>query len=166
MYREAGADLYCVREGISEYRYYRRDTLTAWDGWAVAGDPLLTNPAAYDFTLQANSAAIDAGVDVGFTEDFAGDPVPVYIRVAPPTFAEFFGGRPVARLSVGAGSFDYWLGNSPAAFLSVTGGTFDHWYPPRLPPANPAQPALPDCGVYEYRIKADHDDPLYLAFWQ
>lgn len=40
-----------------------------------AGDPLLVNPPT-DFRLQSSSPAIDAGVDVGLTEDYAGHKVP------------------------------------------------------------------------------------------
>lgn len=42
-----------------------------------AGDPLMTDPVSDDFTLQVGSPCIDAGVDVGLTEDYAGDRVKV-----------------------------------------------------------------------------------------
>lgn len=38
-------------------------------------DPLLTDPARGDYSLQAGSPAIDAGVNIGLTTDFAGNPV-------------------------------------------------------------------------------------------
>lgn len=43
---------------------------------SIDSDPLFTNPGSDDFTLQAASPCRDAGVDVGLTEDYAGDPVP------------------------------------------------------------------------------------------
>jgi hypothetical protein len=39
-------------------------------------DPLYTNPGSADFTLQSGSPCIEAGVDVGLTQDYAGDAVP------------------------------------------------------------------------------------------
>ena len=57
--------------------------LTEWQAYAgspgansIAGDPLMTNPGAGDFTLQAGSPCRDAGEDVGLTRDFAGVSVP------------------------------------------------------------------------------------------
>ena len=44
---------------------------------SVAGDPLFTNAAGADFTLTANSPAIDAGVDVSLVLDYAGNVVPL-----------------------------------------------------------------------------------------
>lgn len=38
-------------------------------------DPLMTNPAGLDFTLTSASPAINAGIDVGLTTDFAGNPI-------------------------------------------------------------------------------------------
>ncbi len=52
-----------------------------WSG-LVAGshslsvDPRFTDAALRDFTLQSSSPAIDAGIDVGLTQDFAGGMVP------------------------------------------------------------------------------------------
>ena len=55
-----------------------------WGQWQALGfdvngineDPLLTDPASADFTLQVTSPCIDAGVDVLLTQDYAGTPVP------------------------------------------------------------------------------------------
>jgi len=44
------------------------DTDSLW-----STDPLMTDPAAADFTLQATSPCIDAGEDVGLTEDYVGN---------------------------------------------------------------------------------------------
>jgi len=45
------------------------DTNSLWE------DPLMTDPANGDFTLQATSPCINAGVDVGLTEDYEGNPI-------------------------------------------------------------------------------------------
>jgi len=39
-------------------------------------DPQIANPLNNDFRLKTGSPAIDAGIDVGLTEDFEGKPVP------------------------------------------------------------------------------------------
>ena len=46
------------------------DTGTLW-----ATDPLFTSPTTGGFTLQAISPCINAGMDVGLTEDYAGNPI-------------------------------------------------------------------------------------------
>jgi hypothetical protein len=146
--RMADPDRTCVREnGI----YYKRADLTAWDGWAIAGDPLLTDPVAYDFTLQLASAAIDAGAEIGFSVDFAGAPVPVHIKTIPPSFAEFLGWGQYVTLPLNTGNFDYWFGGRSLISLPVDTGGLDYWFKARMPPSNPAQTPLPDCGVYEYQ---------------
>ncbi|MCX6239840.1 MAG: DUF5977 domain-containing protein [Bacteroidia bacterium] len=38
-------------------------------------DPKLNNPVSYDYTLQSTSPAINAGVDVGLTTDYLGNPI-------------------------------------------------------------------------------------------
>lgn len=58
------------------------DTFAAWktgssqDANSVNSDPLMTDPANGDFTLQATSPCVDAGTNVSLTRDYAGDPVP------------------------------------------------------------------------------------------
>ena len=47
------------------------DTGTLW-----ATDPLFTSPTTGGFTLQPTSPCINAGADVGLTQDYAGNPVP------------------------------------------------------------------------------------------
>jgi hypothetical protein len=39
-------------------------------------DPHFINPSGHDFHLQSNSPAIDAGIDIGLTTDFDGNPRP------------------------------------------------------------------------------------------
>jgi len=58
-------------------------TSTQQSNWRNAGhpgelfaDPQFVNPTAGDFYLQFSSPAIDAGIDVGLTQDFYGRPVP------------------------------------------------------------------------------------------
>jgi hypothetical protein len=55
-----------------------------WDGTGIiyhsndlAGDPAFVAPEAGDYHIAAGSAAIDAGVDAGVTEDMDGDPRPL-----------------------------------------------------------------------------------------
>jgi parallel beta-helix repeat protein len=54
---------------------YTIQTITDFEATAVTGDPLFTNAANGDFTLQAGSPAINAGVDVGLTHDILGNPI-------------------------------------------------------------------------------------------
>ena len=57
------------------------DTYDAWEAlygsstFSVESDPLLTDPATGDFTLQSTSPCINAGVDVGLTQDYEGNAV-------------------------------------------------------------------------------------------
>ena len=57
--------------------------LAEWQAYAgspgansISGNPLMTNPGADDFTLQAGSPCRNVGEDVGLTEDYAGVSVP------------------------------------------------------------------------------------------
>jgi hypothetical protein len=43
---------------------------------SITGDPLFTNAAGSDFTLQAGSPCLNAGVDLGYAQDYARNPVP------------------------------------------------------------------------------------------
>jgi len=45
----------------------------------IGGDPLMTDPSNDDFTLNPHSPCINAGTDVGLTEDYRG----LKIRHAP-----------------------------------------------------------------------------------
>jgi parallel beta-helix repeat protein len=49
---------------------------TSQDSNSIDFDPLFINAPNGDFHLQPNSPCIDAGVDMGFTQDFEGNPVP------------------------------------------------------------------------------------------
>jgi len=61
---------------------YHYDDFAAWqsamssfEANSLWEDPLMTDPDNSDFTLQATSPCINAGVDVSLTEDYAGNPI-------------------------------------------------------------------------------------------
>ena len=70
----------CTRYGDFYYDGAWRN-FAYWQGTAgfdtngLNADPLMTNPAGDDFTLQVGSPCINAGVGVGLTRDYAGNPV-------------------------------------------------------------------------------------------
>ena len=51
---------------------YNAGACPAWDTGCVNADPLFVNTASADFRLQAQSPAIDAGVNTGITLDYEG----------------------------------------------------------------------------------------------
>ncbi len=64
--------------GVLKYNgnTYTAATITTFESTAQTGDPLFTDAANADFTLQTGSPAINNGVDVGLTTDILGNPVP------------------------------------------------------------------------------------------
>ncbi len=54
---------------------YTTATITGFEATAQTGDPLFTNTASGDFSVQAGSPAINNGVNLGFTTDILGNPV-------------------------------------------------------------------------------------------
>jgi len=65
--------------GKGDVQRYTLDTWRAFsgqDGHSIAQDPLFANTSNRDFHLKSNSPCIDAGGDVGLTQDFEGNPVP------------------------------------------------------------------------------------------
>jgi parallel beta-helix repeat protein len=62
--------------GSTTYSFVTWTTNSSQDTHSNDNDPLMTDPDNDDFTLQPNSPCIDAGVDVGLTEDYAGNPLP------------------------------------------------------------------------------------------
>lgn len=71
----------CYREDAGNFNVFEGSSQT-WVQWQTLGydtngdndDPDLTNPTT-DFSLQVGSPAINAGVDVGLTSDFYGNPI-------------------------------------------------------------------------------------------
>jgi len=70
------------RNDVIQYDTSQRYTLDGWRAFsgqeskAVWSDPFFVNTSNHDFHLQSNSPSIDAGKDVGLTQDFEGNPVP------------------------------------------------------------------------------------------
>jgi hypothetical protein len=78
------SDYNCVyRAGSGNFIYYNGSSRTwsywqntaGFDGNGMNSDPSMTDPGNDDFTLQVGSPCIDAGTDVGLTEDYAGNSV-------------------------------------------------------------------------------------------
>ena len=65
-----------------EFRNVDSDDFADWqndsglDATSFIADPLFVDPENGNFHLRPNSPAIDAGVDIGLTQDFEGDPLP------------------------------------------------------------------------------------------
>lgn len=77
-------DYNCVFGNTTNYWDNSTGTLAPKAGpHSISSNPLFTNAANRDFTLQSGSPCINAGVDVGLTRDYAGNPVPVPIGSAP-----------------------------------------------------------------------------------
>lgn len=70
----------------NDYNYYYKggyylnlsewQTVTSLDSHSLSVDPLFTDTATHDFTLQAGSPVIDHGTDVGLTTDRNGNTIP------------------------------------------------------------------------------------------
>jgi len=65
-----------IRFGTTSYATLAAWQATGYDTHSSASDPLWVNPTGNDFGLQVGSPAIDTGDNVGFAEDFEGNPVP------------------------------------------------------------------------------------------
>ena len=60
----------------SQAQFSSYQSTESQDADSIVGDPLMVNPGAFEFALRSASPCRDAGVDVGQTEDWAGNPVP------------------------------------------------------------------------------------------
>ena len=72
---------YCVGAKFAKVGAGSGETFATWqarpqDAHSLNADPLMTDPDNGDFTLQAGSPCINAGVDVGLTTDYAWNAVP------------------------------------------------------------------------------------------
>jgi PKD repeat protein len=77
----AAIDYNCWDEN---YGFYENGSVRSLSQWQARGydvnslyqDPALNNPTNYDFTLNNNSSCINAGTDVGLSQDYQGTSVP------------------------------------------------------------------------------------------
>jgi len=60
----------------TDYNWADWLTNSSQDANSLNTDPLMTDPANDDFTLNPHSPCVNAGTDVGLTEDYAGNSVP------------------------------------------------------------------------------------------
>ncbi len=65
-----------VRFGATTYANLAAWQVTGYDAHSSTSDPLWVNAPGNDFHLQVGSPAIDSGDNLGFTEDYEGNPVP------------------------------------------------------------------------------------------
>lgn len=76
IWQDKGAETMFSFGGTGYYDLATWQTATGYDAHSTTSDPLWVDPAGLDFHLQSASPAIDAGANVGLTEDFEGNPVP------------------------------------------------------------------------------------------
>jgi hypothetical protein len=74
IYHQAGGDFMYFNGSAYDWADWK--TQTSGDANSINADPRMTDPASDDFTLQMTSPCINAGTDVGLTEDYAGNPAP------------------------------------------------------------------------------------------
>ena len=118
------------KSGVSNVIYYRGSTMSVSTFNGENGnnddvienniqlDPLFTDPLSNDFTLQSISPAIDAGMDVGLTQDFDGNYVPQGSAPDIGAYEYLFTG--VDERSGGIQSMYRLYQNSPNPFNSTT----------------------------------------------
>ena len=71
------ADLGSTRTmNFAEWQNLVRSGCT-FDPNSIVADPLFVDPDNGNFNLIPGSLAIDAGVDIGLTQDFEGNPIPL-----------------------------------------------------------------------------------------
>jgi len=97
--------------GSSYYSTLATWQATGYDAHSTTADPLFANPSALDFSLQSASPAIDAGADLGLTEDYDGTVLPqggapdigAYEYVAPVPIVVEAESVPSANITASAG---------------------------------------------------------------
>jgi len=96
--------------GTGQYRWNgtNYDTLTAWQTASgqtgnLSGDPLFLNLSTRDFHLISSSPGVDAGVDVGVTVDYAGDPRPRKSAYDIGAYEYFFFPAGISNTTLGTG---------------------------------------------------------------
>lgn len=107
IWQDQGAESMISFAGTPYYDLATWQTATGYDAHSTTSNPLWVNPAGLDFHLQSASPAIDAGANVGLTEDFEGNPVPQ--GAAPDIGAYEYGGL------VSYEGFDYAAGTLSGA---------------------------------------------------
>lgn len=76
IYQDAGTESMLSLDGVAYYDLASWQAATGFDTHSSSASPLWVSPTTGDFHLQTGSPAIDAGANVGLTEDFEGTPVP------------------------------------------------------------------------------------------
>jgi hypothetical protein len=78
---------------------------------SVETDPLMTDPANGDFTLQSTSPCINAGMNVGLTRDYVGNPVPwgniIYPIISPIIITPIWGIITDDKVDIGAYEYNW-----------------------------------------------------------
>ena len=75
-YRTSGNIIYYDDTNYTVATFSTYQTAKSQDANSITQDPLFINPTQGNFHLHPNSPCIDAGADVGLTEDYDGNPVP------------------------------------------------------------------------------------------
>ena len=84
------------------------DSLSAWETASgqtgnLSSDPLFLNLSTRDFHLISSSPGVDAGVDVGVTVDYAGDPRPRKSAYDIGAYEYFFFPAGISNTTLGTG---------------------------------------------------------------
>ena len=75
VYQDSGTSCYDTTNGAQTFAQWKANHPT-WDANFLNSDPLMTDPDNGDFRLKMASPCIDAGTDVGLTQDYDGNNVP------------------------------------------------------------------------------------------
>jgi hypothetical protein len=97
----------------TDYNFADYKAASSQDASSVNADPLFTSTVTPDFSLQASSPAINAGVDVGLTSDYAAATVPDACS---------------SLYDIGSYEYQYDCTPSAFAFTDIAGATFSTVY--------------------------------------